>query len=216
MPWGEPPSRVDGSIHIAESTERIGLIVARVARERVTIDLRGLSHAVEEHARARHLTVAAVIRLAVASALEANPLEDQPNDAWDAARDRSVKVTIRLRGGVSNRLSTQARACGLSHGAYVTTLIDEAPAPPRAVAAALAAPTEQVAVVSADVSELIRLVRTSGSPATVHVLNRMGMLGDDVRQHLKLASRLVFELRPKRIHPRQARRSPAESQAARQ
>lgn len=139
--------------------------MATASRERATIDLRGLGPALKAHAQARNLTVSDVARLAVAAVLETPGSEApvQVSGETDAAGDRTVKLTIRLRRGVAARLATRARACGLSHGAYLTTLIDGAPAPPLATATALGTSTEQLAVVSADLNELIRTIRRDSS-----------------------------------------------------
>ena len=135
--------------------------MATATRERTTIDLRGLGPALKAHAQARNLTVSDVTRLAVVAVLKtaASETEVEASGESDAAKDGTVKLTIRLRRGVAARLTTRARACGLSQGAFLATLIDEVPAPPLAVATALGTSTEQLAVVSADINELIRTIR---------------------------------------------------------
>ena len=107
-------------------------VVARVPRERVTIDLRGLAPALKAHAKARHLTVSDAARLAVATALETSPLdlEVEPSGESDADADQPIKLTVRLRRGVAARLTTRARACGLSHGRYLTVGVCVAGATP--------------------------------------------------------------------------------------
>jgi hypothetical protein len=191
--------------------------MARVPRERTTIDLCGLGPALKAHARARNLTVSEVARLAVATVLETSALEpeNQACGAPDATEGRPVKLSIRLRRGVAARLTTRARACGLSHGAYVTTLIDETPAPPLAVATALGMSTEQLAVVSADLNELIRTIGRGTVSSGLLVDDRMRALLDDVRRHLGLASRLMAELRPARTVSTQRSDTRAASQETR-
>ena len=95
----------------------------------------------------------------------------------DADADQPVKLTVRLRRGVAVRLATRARACGLSHGTYLATLIDGTPAPPLAVVAALNASTDQLAVVSADLNEVIRAapraaLALGGGTRPAHAKNR--------------------------------------------
>jgi hypothetical protein len=133
----------------------------------MTVDLCGLAPALRAHAKARHLTVAQAARLAVAAVLEPSPLgaQVQPEGDADSAADQPVKLTIRLRRGIAARLTARARDCGLSHGAYLTTLIDATPAPPLAMVKALSSSTDQLAVVSADVNEVIRLLRRDTSPS---------------------------------------------------
>jgi hypothetical protein len=178
-------------------------VVPRTPRERITIDLRGLATALKAHAKARHLTVSDAARLAVATALEMSPLDPAvgPSGEPDAAADQSIKLTVRLRRGVAARLAARARACGLSHGTYLTTLIDGTPAPPLAVVAALNASTDQLAVVSADLNEVIRLFREQPMPSEEELDQLTQRIVEGVRRHLDLASRVVADLRPARTYP---------------
>jgi hypothetical protein len=114
--------------------------MATTPRDRTTIDLRGLGPALKAYARARSLTVSEVARLALVAVLDTTV----PHADVRAGDDRPVKLTIRLRLRVAARLKERARSCGLSHGAYLTTLIDETPARPLAVATALGTSTEPV------------------------------------------------------------------------
>jgi hypothetical protein len=169
----------------------------------VTIDLRGLATALKQHAKARHFTVSDAARLAVAAAIETSPSSPRvgPSAVPDADAGPTIKLTIRLRRSVADRLTARARACGLSHGAYLTTLIDGTPAPPLAAVTALNASTDQLAVVSADLNEVIRLLRDQSSPAAKEVDVFTRRIVEGLRKHLDLASRVVAELRPARAHP---------------
>ena len=180
-------------------------IVARIPRERVTIDLRDLAPALRAHAKARHLTVSNAARLAVATALGTSPLhlEVEPSGALDADADRPIKLTLRLRRGVAARLTARARACGLSHGAYLTTLIDGTPAPPLGMVAALNASTDELAVLAADLSEINRRLRDQTVPSDEVLDTFTSRLVAGVHRHLDLASHVVAELRPARTCPTQ-------------
>ena len=199
------------------ATTSSGRIVAKASRERATIDLRGLGPALKAHARARNLTVSEVARHAVAAVLKTSAFETEVRTSGesDAAKDGTVKLTIRLRRGVAARLATRARACGLSQRAYLTTLIDEVPAPPLAVAAALGTSTEQLAVVSTDMNELIRTIRRDTTLSGRLIEDWLRPLMDDVRRHVGLASRLMSELRPTRTYSTQERGKRTEGQEAR-
>jgi hypothetical protein len=168
----------------------------------VTVDLRDLDPALRAYAQTRNLTVSEVARLAVASVLETSrsgaALSVRGDDDNDAATRRTVKLTIRLRSRVAADLTNRARECGLSQSAYVTTLIDQVPAPPLAVATVLGRSTEQLAVVLADMNELMRTMRRDTASSDRFIEDRLRPLLNDVRQHVGLASRLVSELRPKR------------------
>src|SRR4029453_17119605 len=95
-------------------------------------------------------------------------------------------------------LTTRARACGLSHGAYLTTLIDGTPAPPLAVVAALNASTDQLAALSADLNEVNRLLRDQPLPSDEELDAFTRRLVAGVHRHLDLASRAVADLRSAR------------------
>jgi hypothetical protein len=101
------------------------------SRERVTIDLRGLGPALRAHANARNLAVAAVARQAIVAALESSPpvAEEEPAVEPGPTANATIKLTVRLRSRVAIRLATRARACGLSYGGYLATLIDGTSAP---------------------------------------------------------------------------------------
>ena len=191
-------------------------MVATASRERATIDLRGLGPALKAHARARNLTVSDVARLAVVAMLEASG-PDAAVDAGgepDAVEEGTAKLTIRLRRGVAARLTARASACGLSHGAYLTTLINEAPAPPLAVATTLGRSTEQLAVVSSDLNELIRVLCRDSASSGRLVEDWLRPLVHDVRQHVGLASRLISELRPPRSCSKQQHSDPSRAREA--
>ena len=185
-------------------------------RERVSIDLRGLGPALRAHARTRNLRLPDAVRIAVVAMLEAAGPESavQASGEPDAAEGGLVKLTMRLRRGVAARLTTRARACGLAQSAYVTTLIDETPAPLLADVTALRASTDQLAVVSADLNELVRAIRRGALSSAPLIEDWLKPLVDEMRRHVDLASRLVVELRPRSTlsaaprDPRAERREP--------
>jgi len=190
--------------------------VATAPRERATIDLRGLGPALKAHARARNLTVSAVARLAVAELLKTSVSEPvvRVSGASEAVRHGRVKVTVRFRHGVASQLTTRARACGLSQSAYLAALIDEAPAPPLELAAALGSSTEQLAVVCTDLNELIRTIRRDNTSSGPLVRDWLEPLMEEVRRHVGVASHLMCELRPARGHPANERGTASKRQEA--
>jgi hypothetical protein len=181
--------------------------MTKTVRERMMVDLGGLAPVLRAHAQARHLTVPQAARLVLATALgptsgdAAVRQEREP----DATGRGIVKFSIRLPRGVAEGLSTRARNCGLSHGAYLTTLIDATPAPPLALVNALTASTDQLAVIAADVNNVLRLLRKDSSYPNEDLAPLVHSLVEGTRKHLELASRVVAELRPARTLP--ARRS---------
>jgi hypothetical protein len=142
------------------------------------------------------------VRLAVVAMLEATGPESatEASGEPDEAEGGTVKLTMRFRRGVATRLTTRARACGLSQCAYLTTLIDETPAPLLADVTALRASTDQLAVVSADLNELVRTIRRGALSSGPLIEDWLRPLVDELRRHVDLASRLVVELRPRSTH----------------
>lgn len=179
--------------------------MAKAPRERTTVDLRGLAPALKAQAKARHLSVSDVARLAVAAALETSPIEPcaETGETQDATADRPVKVTVWFRRGVAARLKTRARACGLSHGSYLTTLIDGTTAPSLAMVAALSASTDQLAAISTDLEEIVRFLGRNPRPPVEGLDAFSQRIVDGVHRYLDLASRVVAELRPARTSPAQ-------------
>jgi hypothetical protein len=177
-------------------------VMAKAARDRISLDLRGSAPALRAHARARQLTVSQAARLAVAAVLE--PPEGAAGVQTDAeaapAPDPLVKLTIRLRSKVASQFAARARASGLSQGAYLTTLVHGMPAPPPAIVKALAASTEELAIVSGDMNEIIRRLRTQASPAGEELGHLVRGIVADTREHLELACRVVAEFRPARTN----------------
>jgi hypothetical protein len=170
-------------------------------RERLTIDLRGLGGALRAHARARDLTVSDVARRSIAAAIESSPAStgvSRVEIASGAATDPVVKLRIRLRRDVAEVLSTRARAAGVSPGAYLATVLDGMPAPSGEVTADLARSTEALAIVSADLNELIRAFRVSDVDGRLR--DDFRALAHELSRHLGLASQVVAKLRPAAGH----------------
>jgi hypothetical protein len=186
----------DGSLSHTHASSVHAVVAA--ARERVTIDLRGLGSAVKAHAKTRDLRVSELARLALLDALQASgcAYATHQSDGPEATEEGSVKLTVRLPRRVAAGLATRARTCGLSQSAYLTTLIREAPAP-LAVAAALRSSTEQLAVVSTDLSELLRMIRRDGGSSST-IETWLHPVLEVVQGHVRLAARLMSELRPPR------------------
>ncbi len=169
------------------------------AGDRVTIDLRGIGDAVRSAAAGRGLTIAALAREALVSALgEAPPLRELP-DAPAPRLHGTVKLTWRMDVRAAELLAANARALGLSYGQYVGYLVSATPLPApvaqrAADRAALQALTDHVAVLAREISEILRLARAGRSPEeakqrTEHIRN----LVTDMRRHLDLASSFLSD-----------------------
>ena len=167
-------------------------------RDRVTVDLRGLAPAVKAHASARNMTLAAFARAVMVDALrqaEAAPfhllqgggLEDGP----------VVKLTLSLPLRQASWLVEHARAAGLSYGTYLASVIDGTPAPGGLSEAvrALSASTAQLAALSTDLNDYVRLLRRLNYAEAEQYRQRVVSMFDEVRQHMRLDAALSAEVR---------------------
>ena len=180
--------------------------MAADARDRVTIDLRGLGAALHACASARQVTVAALARLAIAAMLRGDSARDAhvANDGQPAVEPhRVIKVTIRLSVAHAVRLATRARAADVSQGAYVAGLIDGLPPQIRPrdhaeLIAGLAASTTELAAVAADINAFMRLLTHDSERVAPQTQERWYRFAEDIRDHLTLASDTLSALRPAR------------------
>jgi hypothetical protein len=200
--------------------------VASDARERVTIDLRGLGTALQARAMAEHSTSAAIARRALVAWLQspvaqaelfaqaATPLSAPAGLQSPAPADGApTKVTLRLPAHQGRDLAGRARQAGVTQGAYVAGLLNglapspQAPDHGQAVTALLAS-TDQLAVLAADINGFMRALRR-GSAAELEPYRAsvMSLVGD-VRAHLAAAARLMAELQPGRKPAGPARSRP--------
>ena len=178
-------------------------------RERVTIDLRGLSAAVQSRAAAKRTSVAALARRAITAMLDAPASQAELFSTVAAAAPRVppdgllVKVTVRMSPTHAVTLATRAHSADVSQGAYVAGLLDNAPPPPqppdhRVAIGALLTSTDQMAALSADLNAFMRLLGR-GNPAALEPYRASVMsLNKSVQGHLVAASRLMSELKPPR------------------
>lgn len=173
-------------------------ISARRARERVTIDLRGIGPRLQAFATARGKTRAAVVRAAVATLLDPNGNQDITECLTEVLDMRNVKVTVRMGVTHAILLTRRARRVGVSKGAYLAGLLDGQPpvataADHGAAVAALADSTQRIAAMSADIRALLRSA-SLGSIDEAPFRATLTLLSHDVQAHLQIASRLVGSL----------------------
>ena len=131
-----------------------------------------------------------------------SPSESEPRAAPSRADvGRSAKITVRLAPHIARKMSAQARAAGLSHGVYLSTLIAGAPAvltgpDHRRAVAALTASNDEIARMAADIHGLVRLLRRGEAPSAGEVESAVEALSSEVHAHLRHASRLIVDLAP--------------------
>ena len=187
------------------------LVVPSPARDRVTVDLRGVGERLRAQAVARRMTTGAFVRRAVLL-----QLDDTARASVDAAPvtvdGTIVKVTLRLSAAHAVALATRARQADASQGAYVAGLLDGSqPAPVPAdradAIAALVASTDQLAALSTDISALTRLLKQANGGAAARYRERVDDLFVEVRQYLKQATDLFRTFIPVQRRPAVGRAS---------
>ena len=193
-----------------------------VTREFFTVDLRGLRNALAVRAAHDGTTESDVLRSAVAAALgqdaSATSVSNSSPGAIYATR-QTLKLSIRLSYPSAQRLDQNARAVGLSRGAYLMRLINGAPpvmaSTDRAAGfAALSASANELALLSRDIHHLTKLLRQGDVKAARAYADRHEHLDADVRAHLDLAATALADLAPgaaRRLRPSRTKASPPRS-----
>jgi hypothetical protein len=185
--------------------------MAAAAREYFTVDLRGLRAALGARAAEKGLTESDVVRGALAAALDGpggsttTPAPFVTNDG--VAPTSKVNLSVRLTRAAALRLDSNARAAGLSRGAYLMRLIDGAPsvaasADRKAAAAALSRSSAELAVLSRDLHHLTQLLRRGAVEAARQYYERLESADADVRAHLDKATLVLAHLSAAPIGPR--------------
>ena len=184
-------------------------------REFFTVDLRGLRTALSRRATEAGITESDVLRSALAVALGdggGDPL-NSPAVGDASASQPQVKLSVRITCPAAERLDRKARAAGLSRGAYLTGLINGAPAvvaatDRRAGFAALSASAAELALLSRDLHHLTHLLRCGEFGPAQAYRERLETLDADVRQHLDRSAAAFAELAPPQAHARRIHLGP--------
>ena len=167
------------------------------SRDRVTIDLRGTGEVVRQAAAERGMTVAALAKQALVQEIGLQPFPGTaPASAERAPFEPVVKITLRLRHNDAEALILAAGGLGLSYGDYVTKLVHGTPLPApsaerRANRAALLASTDQIAALTTDLRDFIRLLAKLDLRGMEPYRERVRSLDADIRRHIDLASKLI-------------------------
>jgi hypothetical protein len=180
--------------------------MSHVAREYFTVDLRGLRAALSARAAASDMTESDVLRSALAATLGVDrgaPVATSSAVMRPAPTPR-VKLSVRLSHFAAQRLDASARAAGLSRGAYLLRLIDGAPpvtpiADDAALVAALASSTAEMAVLSRDLNDLMRLLRQGSVQAAREYRDRLFTLDKNVQRHMEVAASTLVALRARHL-----------------
>lgn len=178
-------------------------------REFFTVDLRGMRGALKARAVEAGITESDMLRSALAAALSdsrSDPL-NAPATGDAGPSQPQVKLSVRIACPVAERLDRKARAAGLSRGAYLTGLINGAPAvvaatDRRAGFIALSASGAELALLSRDIHHLTHLLRSGEFGPAQEYRDRLETLDADVRQHLDRSAAALAELAPPLAGPR--------------
>ena len=113
----------------------------------------------------------------------------------------SAKITVRIALHIAGRMAAQARAAGLLHGVYLSTLISGAPAvltgtDHRRAMNVLTASNDEIARMATNVNGLIRLLRREEVPCDKELAETLDELSLELRAHLRYASWLIADLAP--------------------
>ncbi len=158
-----------------------------------------------EHAARRGVSMAALVRRATLKLLdeEQGPTADgQVLQPFEHSA-RNVHFHLNLPEACSRELTDRARAADMTRGEFVWSLLKglsppAVPADHKAAVLALRESTDRLALLSTDLSELLRLLTSAA--ATKEALNpyrdSIRSLGESVREHMRVASVLIAELKP--------------------
>lgn len=174
---------------------------------KLQFNLGPLGSRLREHAERTGIPMAVLVRRATLKLLEdehAPVLEDPAGKPFEHAAG-NVHFHLNLPAACSLELTRRARAADMTRGEFVWWLLKgiSPPAVPpdhKEASQALRDSTDRLATLSTDLSEFLRLLTRSaaGSSALEPYRATLRSLNDSVREHMKVASVLIAELKPYR------------------
>ena len=171
--------------------------MAGVARDRLTVDLRGIGSAVRTAAGNCHVTLATFARDAIVEALRSTKTQGETSIGSDIDIDQrdTAKITLRMTACDAEVLVLKSAALGLSYGAFVGRLARGTPLPAlaadRADRAVLLRSADRLALLAVDLHALIRMLRTANSTGAERYRASAMAVAEDVHRHLHLASKVL-------------------------
>jgi hypothetical protein len=174
------------------------VVMPRRSRDRVTVDLCGIGDAVRAAAQASDLTLAVFARQALIAALPSNVGALLPQAEPRGEVGGTIKLSVRLSPDDSAVLATQAALLGLSQARLIALLIRRAELPRRSIEreadrTALRASTEQLATLSVDLQQFMRLLRRGSSEGVARYAERLQAVDVDLRAHISHASAFLAD-----------------------
>jgi hypothetical protein len=180
--------------------------LAPSARDRISVDLRGLKAALVARAQVQRVDVSVVVRRAIERELGVAVATTELGGETGCPRAAGgrAKLSIRLTSAETAQLAAGARRAGLSRSAYVAGLLAEVPlltsgsAARPDLLAALNASCAELSTLTRNLHHLTTLLRLGQVRAALEYREMLDTLGVDVRKHLAMAAGLLAELRPAR------------------
>lgn len=180
--------------------------MAPSSRDRISVDLHGLRASLIERAQARRTSLSVLVREAVGRELGLVEGSEERGGAprTAASAGSPVKLAIRLTSGEAEHFDAAARRAGLSRGAFLAGLLADVPSLSGGAGsrldclAALTASCAELSTLSRNINHLTALLRRGEVRPAQEYRRMLDTLGDDVRDHLRLAASVLAELRPAR------------------
>ena len=175
------------------------------ARDRISVDLQGLKAALLKRADEMDVSPSDVVRRVLADALAAPPVGHRSDRPRGSRRSHGAvqRVSLRMRQVHVLALNEAARRAGLSLGDHVAGLLEGVAAlggegDRLGNLAALTASNAEMASLGRDLRHLTSLLARGESQAARFYRERFDTLADEVRAHLRMSSRALSDLQPRR------------------
>ena len=177
------------------------------ARDRISVDLRGLKAAVTLRAQALGVSPSDLVRSALASALQASTepvhtvqLVAAPQQPHGTA-DR-VRLCVRMRRDQARAAVFASRRHRLSLGDYLASLVAEVPVLSSGrsrdeLLAELRASSAELSTLSRNIHRLTVLLRQADAEPARTYREMLDTMARDIRSHLTLAARALADLQPR-------------------
>jgi signal transduction histidine kinase len=180
------------------------VVTAPVARNRLTVDLRGLKAALTQQARARGIPPSQFVRNVLAAALgQASDAGATADDTTRAEPGDRLRLSLRLRRDEAHRLRAAAASAGLPLGACVSGLaagvaVLQAGARRDDYLAAATASCAELATLGRSLRHLSDLLRQGSVRAAQEYRDLLDTVAGDVQRNLEVASAALVDLQPSR------------------
>jgi hypothetical protein len=189
--------------------------MAPSSRDRISVDLQGLKVALCKRAQAAGMLPSTLVREALAAAL-GEPAANGVLRVSCARRVRSesrARLSLRMSRAQAAAVIEAAHRAGMSPGDYVANLVAGVAALTVGTrrtdhVAALIASCAEMSSLSRNVHHLTLLLHDGASRAAQEHLVMLDTLAGDVREHLRLASTVLAELRPRGAQGAASKNSP--------